>query len=345
MPDQYFEMLWDCTQCGARGLFAKSQRHCPSCGTAQDPAKRYFPKPGQEKQATGHQFVGADWRCSYCESPNSAAAAFCGNCGGPKEGAQKVQPIVEDGPGGALADITVSASEVPTPSGSAIPARTGSKSWPWRTGLAALLLVTISVLVLLFMRKHDETVQVIEKTWSREVDVERFSAVSASDWCDALPANAYQVSRRQEQRSTRQIEVGQDCRDIRVDMGDGTFTKRSECTPRFRSEPVFDAKCSYRIDRWQVLRTARLDGGANLAPTWPTPLFGNTGVLGDRLGAERIGSQREHYSVRLQSTEGKDWTCNFDFARWSALQAQQTLTVKVRAIGGVDCDSLGKPER
>ncbi|MCF8168736.1 MAG: hypothetical protein K9J77_09015, partial [Rhodoferax sp.] len=111
MPDQYFEMLWDCTQCGARGLFAKSQRHCPSCGTAQDATKRYFPEPGQEKQATGHQFVGADWRCSYCDSPNSAAAAFCGNCGGPKEGAQKVQPIVEDGPGGALADITVSASE------------------------------------------------------------------------------------------------------------------------------------------------------------------------------------------------------------------------------------------
>ena len=42
----YFEMLWDCDHCDARGLLAKSQRHCANCGAPQNPDKRYFPQPG-----------------------------------------------------------------------------------------------------------------------------------------------------------------------------------------------------------------------------------------------------------------------------------------------------------
>ena len=97
MTEQFFEMLWDCEQCATRGLLAKSQRHCPACGSAQDPAKRYFPEAGKEIEVQGHQYAGADWMCGYCQSPNGAAAAFCGNCGGPKDGTREVARIA-DGP-------------------------------------------------------------------------------------------------------------------------------------------------------------------------------------------------------------------------------------------------------
>jgi len=39
----FFEMLWDCEHCDARGLYAKSQRYCAHCGAPQNPDKRYFP--------------------------------------------------------------------------------------------------------------------------------------------------------------------------------------------------------------------------------------------------------------------------------------------------------------
>ena len=54
----YYEMLWDCTQCNTLGLLGDSHRHCPTCGAAQDPTKRYFPKPGEEVETNDHQFVG-----------------------------------------------------------------------------------------------------------------------------------------------------------------------------------------------------------------------------------------------------------------------------------------------
>ena len=41
----------------------------------------------------------------------------------------------------------------------------------------------------------------------------------------------------------------------RVDRGDGTYTKKRECTPKYRKEPVYDQKCRYKIDKWSLART------------------------------------------------------------------------------------------
>lgn len=54
----YFEMLWDCDHCDARGLLAKSQRHCANCGAPQNPDKRYFPREGEERRVDGHLLRG-----------------------------------------------------------------------------------------------------------------------------------------------------------------------------------------------------------------------------------------------------------------------------------------------
>lgn len=196
------------------------------------------------------------------------------------------------------------------------------------------------VLAFLFFSKHDESVQLVEKNWSRSVEVEQFSAVRSSDWCDAMPPDAYQVSRTREQRSTHQIPAGQDCVDVRSDMGDGTFTKRRECTPRYRNEPVFDTKCSYFINRWRPLRTDRLAGAANLTPAWPTPLLANTLFPANSLGAQRLGARQEIYRIKVQSKQGKSWHCDLSPDVWSGLAENQALYLKVRGTGGVDCASL-----
>jgi len=216
---------------------------------------------------------------------------------------------------------------------------------PWFKLLLVLLLVAGSVLAYLFSSKHDETVHIVEKSWSRSIDIERFTAMRASDWCDAMPTDAYLVSRSREQRSTRQVRDGQDCVDVRTDAGDGTFTKRQECTPRYRNEPVFDSKCSYRINRWQLARTDQQTGGANLTPTWPTPILASALLGANPLGAERLGSRREAYRVKLQSPQGKDWTCDLSATIWSGLAENQQITLKVRGTGGVDCGSLMPPSQ
>lgn len=334
MAEQYFEMLWDCGQCSTHGLLGKAQRHCPMCGAAQDPAKRYFPEEGKEVQAQGHQFVGADWRCSFCSAPNSASAAFCVECGGPKEGAKAVATITDAANNAARSGVSAASH---TPASSATAPLSGVR-W-WKIALT-LLLAGVAVMAYLFFSKHEETVQVVNKTWSREVDVEQFTAVRTSDWCDALPAGAYQVSRTREQRSTRQVPDGQDCHDVRSDKGDGTFSKTRECTPRYRDEPVYDDKCSYRINRWQVARTARAQGDARLAPAWPTPVLSNNLVAGNTLGAERLGSQREHYRVQLQSKKDKQWACDLPPSQWETLAEGTSVVLKVRGIGGADCSTL-----
>jgi hypothetical protein len=330
---------------------AKTQRHCPMCGAAQDPKRRYFPRPDQEVEVKGHRFVGVDWACTFCESPNSAAAAFCINCGGPKDGAKHVA-LVSDTPPRADAQGKPAATAAVPPAVPPLafktpaspPPQPGTRSelpgFPWFGTILAFLLIVVSVLAFSFFSKHDESVQLGEKSWSRSVDVEQFTSIRGSSWCDALPADAYQVSRTREQRGTREVPDGEVCVDSRTDMGDGTFTKRRECSPRYRDEPVYDSRCSYRINRWQVLRTDRSAGGAQAAPSWPTPLLGNAAVQGDKLGAQRLGTRRETYRVRLQSDGGGAWTCDLPAEVWATLAENQILSIKVRGTGGADCASL-----
>ena len=76
-----YEMLWDCEFCGTEKLLGLTHRHCPACGGAQDPERRYFPAPGEEIEVANHVFTGVDKECPACETPNAAKAAYCVNCG------------------------------------------------------------------------------------------------------------------------------------------------------------------------------------------------------------------------------------------------------------------------
>ena len=219
-------------------------------------------------------------------------------------------------------------------------ANPGKGHW-WAIGLVVLVVLACVAGLAQLFSKHAETVQLVDKAWTRQVDVEQFTAVRASDWCDSLPVGAYNVNSTREQRSTRQIADGQTCHDVRTDMGDGTFSRRQECSTRYRSEPVYDNRCSYRINRWQVLRTDRLQGGVALAPSWPTPLLANGLSAGvNALGTERLGTRAEHYTVELKSAKGKSWSCTVDATLWAALQTGQSLSIQVRGTGGAVCDTL-----
>ena len=200
-----YEMLWDCSSCGTAKLLGKTHRRCPQCGAPQDPTKRYFPEPGQEVAASGHVFVGVDWSCAACSTPNSNAAHFCVNCGNPKDGNAQVAKVLDTPPAPRAAAAAFS---------------------PLRKSRAPLVIACVVLASLaaclgtVFWQK-DVQVRVEQHAWAREIDIEQMQAVRDSAWCSSMPSDAYSVSRSREVRSHKQIPDGQDCHTVRSDNGDG----------------------------------------------------------------------------------------------------------------------------
>lgn len=324
MAERVYEMLWDCSACGTTGLLGKSQRRCPNCGSPQDPTKRYFPKPGEEVAVHGHLYEGVDWRCAACETPNGAAASFCANCGNPKEG-NKAVALKADG------DVAPKLA-APPPA-----APKGRLRWGVAAALGLLLVSTCATL--LFVKK-DVTVDVVGHSWKREIDIERFDAARDSAWCDQTPHDAYSVSRHREVRSHRDVADGEECHDKRVDQGDGTFAVKTECRTKYRSEPVYDDKCHFLVNRWQVARTDRATGQAMMpSPSWPALRLSS--VRGG-LGAEREGARRQSYEVQLRDARApqKTWTCDFPEDKWRSIADGARLSMKVRLVGSAVCETL-----
>lgn len=319
--ETYYEMLWDCAQCNTMALLGDTHRHCPTCGAAQDPRKRYFPKVGEEIEAKNHQFVGADWACAYCATPNSAAAAHCTNCGAGQDGTKPVAIVV---------DAAAPASPV------VAPVKDAPKSTWWRWALAVLALLMV-VLGVLFSSTQEVTATVSGTTWQRTIQVEQFGPVSDSAWCDNVPADAYSVTQSREQRSTRRVEDGQECRDERIDQGDGTFVKRKTCTPRYREQPVYDNRCRFQVNRWRAYRSLKAGSESADEPVWPS--LNALAPTSGRIGAERAGARQESYTLALQS-QGKQWTCNVPETVWRKYEQGASVPLKIRKLGGADCGSL-----
>ena len=320
-----YEMLWDCGHCDAKELLGKTHRFCPNCGAPQDPSARYFPPQGKETAASA-QYDGADKSCPACQTPNGAKSHNCRNCGSPLDGAQEV---------GRVADRSSAAPKAGAGKAAAAPGK--KKWWPWALGAVALLCCFFSGLAMFWTKAVTVTVQGHE--WKREIDVERLQAVQDDAWCDSKPSDAYNVSSRKEQRSTRKIPDGEECSTRDVDRGDGTFERRRECHTKYREEPVYDNRCYFTVDRWKTARTETARGqGTSPAPDWPPVRLGRTG---SGLGAEREGSRRETYTLHLKGNDSKSYSCTVGFAKWQAVSDGTTKPIKVGVItGAAECDTL-----
>jgi hypothetical protein len=186
--------------------------------------------------------------------------------------------------------------------------------------------------------QRDTSGYVTGHSWEREIQIEEMAARSESAWCDAMPFDAYRISRRTEQRSSQQVPDGEECSTRRVDNGDGTFSERRECRTKYRSEPVYDDRCYYTVDRWGYERSAKANGDSvNDTPYWPQTNITRTC---SNLGCEREGQRIADYLVYFQS-EGDQYTCNLDEQQWSSMAIESTWKFQVGVITNQpDCDSL-----
>ncbi len=317
-----YQMLWDCPSCDTPKLLGLDHRYCPNCGSPQDPDARYFPAEGEEIAVADHVYHGVDWQCPGCDTPNSAAAAFCGSCGSPREGdAKEVQKK----------------SDAPPPPPPSPPKK--SKKGCFILGCGGLLLVAVVFAAVAIFWKKDVALTVSGHSWKRSIAIEQYKAVSDSAWCDAMPSKAYSVSRSREVRDHKQVPDGETCTTKNVDKGDGSFEKVEECKTKYREEPIYDDKCSYKVDKWVTVRTAE-SKGSSLAqePTWPP-----TGSLrgGSGLGAEREGARSETYSVHYQDADGGSHDCSYPQQSWQGVAVGSRWAAEAGVMfSNLDCDSL-----
>lgn len=325
-----FQMSWDCPTCGAKALLGLTHRHCPSCGSPQDPEARYFPEPGSEVVAEGHKWVGSDKICPYCEGPNGAASAHCGSCGAALEGAASAK-LVED------------PAVVRKPAAKRFGAMPGSSnpgSMVRKVLLVAGFVIVAFVAVFLWMRSTtDRTVRVVDSRWERRVLLERFGPVRGSGWCDQAPSDGRLEGRRSKVRSHDRVPDGESCSDRRVDQGDGSFRIETDCHTTYREEPVYDDWCTWTVVRWQPAGELLTRGTLAATPVWAafTP-------EGSGLGARREAGRRESWSVRLREASGKEHVCNFPEASGSRFSEGSSWTIPVRRTGAPRCE-LAKPAR
>jgi hypothetical protein len=304
----FYEMLWDCDHCGTKGLLGKSQRHCPECGAPQNPDTRYFPSPEQQKKVDGHSYEGADRHCPACNMPMAAKAKNCTKCGSPLDGGKEVRGVV-------------------TPVASNKPRR---RIWPFV--LAGLVLVVV-LIWWFFLRTRDAEVTIAAHRWERVVTIEQYGDYEESAWRDQVPADASFPVCSRRQRSTRQVQDGEECRTERIDRKDGTFEQVKRCKPKYRSEPVDDDWCTFRIRRWKPVDAVKA-AGTGLAAAWPAQLPAADAPA--TLGAKRAGARKETLTLQI----GSD-TCDVSAATWNKYKDGQKVKVEVRARSGkVVCSSL-----
>jgi hypothetical protein len=313
VTEKTYEMLWDCKFCGQKKLLGLSQRFCPKCGGPQDASRRYFPADDEKIAVQDHPFVGADVQCPACNAWNSKATVHCTSCGGPL-GQGRAAPLV-------------GAPPLPPP-----PAKKSSAIlFVVLGGVAAVIGL---VLVALFW-KRGGSFEIASHTWERSVQIEHFGPVRMSAWCDELPSGARVLGRHQEKRSTKKIQDGQDCKNTKKDNGDGTYKEVTECTPKYREEPVLGDKCDFEVDQWQRVRTATASGALPKdLPRWPAL---------DLKQSEREGKRQEAYSLLVRDPgSGKDHTCAFtDATKWSSFKDGARYEGDVGVVtGSLDCDSL-----
>jgi hypothetical protein len=339
-----YEMIWDCKFCGSKNLPAKTHKFCPSCGAAQDPATRRYPSDEEKIAVQNYVSRGTDKICPSCSTPNFGDAQFCQQCGAPMEKAASAQTVGserrhEDQQFGAGAERDIEKERFESEM-----RRVGVLTdQPKRNNLMMYILIGVIVLVVVGIAvavfwKRESVAYVSGHEWIRAIAIEAFMPIEADAWCDAMPNDAYNVSRRSEERSVRRVQEGETCEVERVDQGDGTYREQRVCSPVYREEPVYDDRCYYTVDRWQQSRIVNLTGASlSDAPRWPETSIQRSGTC---IGCEREGDRDEEYVLLLRADEN-EYRCVVPFDQWQDAAVESTWTLNISVVTGQpDCGSL-----
>lgn len=217
--------------------------------------------------------------------------------------------------------------------------------------IASFVIVIATIFLILgissiFTPKQYEGV-IAEKSWERSVEIEEYKTFRESGW--SLPAQARlayssteirsynQVFDHYEERSRQVSYQVQDGYDVTYsDNGNGTFTEhqtpkyRTEYRteyyqePIYRSEPVYDTKYYYDIDRWVYGRSVDTSGSED------DPYWGDVTLQ----KKEREGQKNEVYKVFVEvrkKDKSKIYTYSCPQSEWETYPAGTNVQITVTA--------------
>lgn len=147
-------------------------------------------------------------------------------------------------------------------------------------GLAVLVVLALGAFVLMGLRTNDTLATVSSVHWERSIDIIAPIPVSNSAWRDQLPAEANNVTCRQELRYTTGDAVP-GAKEVcgtpyTVDTGTGLGRVVQDCEYQ-----VFADRCSYTTLQLGVINTNVVQG-EGFAPEWPVSNLSTQQRLGDR---------------------------------------------------------------
>jgi len=150
-------------------------------------------------------------------------------------------------------------------------------------------------------------VELTKRSWRFEIVIERLRAESGSDWCDEMPADA---------------------RDV---------TRRLITDPKGRrSEP--SEHCRYTQLAWRRSWIAQSAGGPGEQPDWPRPPL-RVAPPGEA-GSERLGKREAYFEVELRDRENHAWVCRLDPEHWKQLRVGQRFRIPVDRFGTANCPAM-----
>lgn len=361
-----YQMLWDCQNCGTEKLLGIDHRHCPNCGTPQEPKRRYFPAEEDKVLAKDHIFAGADKVCAACDAPNGARAEFCGTCGCPLDDAEEAarRKTQKAASPSAFAEDSAHAAEdeheaarrkaneqrqrmmanLP-PEPEEAPKKGKGGLFAGLTGVLMLVfaIVCCGGLGFFFFWKQEASFTVAGHSWERTIEVETYKAAKKSDWKEDVPSKANDVRCSKEEKGSKKVADGETCSTKRKDNGDGTFTEQEECRTKYKEVPTYGEKCSYTVNDWVVTRTEDASGqGLSSTPAWPEVSIKGNGKA--RLGNEREGDREQTYTVLFSGPEGKSYDCDFsNEGTWKGYTQGATYDGEIGVMSkAIDCGSLKK---
>lgn len=247
MTWKHWSALWDCKYCDTTNwAFDEKENkviNCPNCWAWIPPADPSKPKtaehnpyykPDEEdfkvfetKKANEISEGWPDWPCLYCSTTNTNINKFCSHCWVQKWKNEKIEDIREQ--------------EKNTHNSK----KQEKKSNKLVMFITALLLIWFAVWFFIFNTKPVE-LTLTNSTWKTQIEVQKYSVTSGSDWKWSVPNNAYRITRKKEIHHHDNVANWETC----SLKNNWNWSVSEVCETKYKKVPVYKDKWYYKLNKW-----------------------------------------------------------------------------------------------
>ena len=207
---------------------------------------------------------------------------------------------------------------------------------------------TVLIIILAFVLQKDITVEVIEKSWERTIELEEYMLVEESDW--TVPSGGTLISQSEEIHHYNQIQVGTETvyEDVEVavgereyvcgqeDLGNGYFEDiycsetiyetrtESHEEPIYEDEPVYATYYTYTIWRWTEIEPLH-SAGKNSEAVWP--------IVSDDENIRSTDSVAK-YEMIVEDEKNREHIEKLKFDKWKIYKLNDEIIAKASLLFG-----------